>query len=167
MVEHFPLIGPTEYPMRAIKRRFNEILRSFAKGEFKTEGDIVNAIDLLEYHWPPRWEFIKQFRTDELECNVFGHVCPVFFTWEAATETKTYRKHSRTIPHEVMLKVVRRDNGICQICSDPVPDNEVQFDHLIPYSRGGPASVENLRLVHARCNKRKRDLLSEILEPAR
>jgi 5-methylcytosine-specific restriction endonuclease McrA len=62
-----------------------------------------------------------------------------------------------------MLKVVRRDNGICQICSKPVPDNEVEFDHLIPYTRGGPTSVENLRLVHRICNRKKRDSLSQLI----
>ncbi|BAS26819.1 hypothetical protein LIP_0962 [Limnochorda pilosa] len=70
---------------------------------------------------------------------------------------------SRAIPHEVMLKVVRRDGQICQICHQPVPDNQVEFDHIIPWSRGGPTTPENLRLVHSECNRRKRDALDELL----
>ena len=162
MVEHFPL-DPEHHSVDAIKARYQEILADFAAGRFKTEEEILDGIDMLEYHWPQRWQYVKNYRSSELQCNVFGHVCPVFFTWEAVTETKTGRRHSRYVPTDMMLKVVRRDNGICQICSKPVPDNEVEFDHLIPYTRGGPTSVENLRLVHRACNRKKRDSLSLLL----
>jgi hypothetical protein len=47
-----------------------------------------------------------------------------------------------------MLKVVRRDAQICQICHQAVPDDKVEFDHVIPLSRGGPFTSENIRLVN-------------------
>lgn len=96
-------------------------------------------------------------------CRVFGHVCPVFFVAEPLTETKVRRKHSRTIPREVMLKVVRRDGQICQECNEPVKDNEVEFDHIIPFSRGGRSTVENIRLIHKSCNRKKSASLDAIL----
>lgn len=98
-------------------------------------------------------------------CRVFGHVCPVFSVAESLTETKHRRSHSRYITNEVMLKVVRRDGQICQICHTPVPDNQVEFDHVIPFSRGGVTTADNLRLVHASCNSEKSDALGEILHP--
>ncbi|MES2115208.1 MAG: HNH endonuclease [Pseudomonadota bacterium] len=98
-------------------------------------------------------------------CRVFGHVCPVFFVSEPLTETKKRRVHSRYIPHEAMLKVVRRDGQVCQICHQPVPDDQVEFDHIIPFSKGGPTTADNLRLVHEECNGEKSDLLDEILHP--
>ncbi len=64
-----------------------------------------------------------------------------------------------------MLKVVRRDGQICQICHTPVPDNQVEFDHVIPFARGGATTADNLRLVHAMCNNEKSDALDEILHP--
>ena len=168
LVEQFPLVIEDPFydqSERTIRKLFNGVVKKLKDGQYKTAEEIMGAVDRLEYLWPNRWTYIKQFRTEELSCNVFGHICPVFFTAEGFTETKAGRNHSRTIPRDVMLKVVRRDNNICQICFELVKDDEVQFDHVIPHSRGGPASVENLRLVHARCNKRKRDSLSEILEP--
>jgi hypothetical protein len=54
----------------------------------------------------------------------------VFFVAEPFTETAERRKPGRTISREVMLKVVRRDGQICQSCHEPVPDNEVEFDHV-------------------------------------
>ena len=102
----------------------------------------------------------------EASCKVFGHICPVFFVAEPLTETKERRRHNRSIPREVMLKVARRDGQICQKCNKPVMDNEVEFDHLIPYSRGGESTEKNLRLVHRDCNRKKSSSLNEILHPS-
>jgi len=99
----------------------------------------------------------------EAACRVFGHVCPVFFVAEPLTETKELRKHSRSIPRDVMLKVVRRDGQICQECNEPVRDDEVEFDHIIPFSKGGRSTVENLRLIHKGCNRKKSASLDSIL----
>ncbi len=64
-----------------------------------------------------------------------------------------------------MMKVVRRDGQICQICHKNVPDNEIEFDHIIPVSKGGPVSVENLRVLCSVCNAKKSDSLKELLNP--
>jgi 5-methylcytosine-specific restriction endonuclease McrA len=45
-----------------------------------------------------------------------------------------------------------------------VPDNEVEFDHIIPYSRGGTTTPHNLRLVHRNCNRSKGASLKDLLE---
>jgi len=102
----------------------------------------------------------------EASCRVFGHICPVFYTAEPLTETKELRKHTRQIQRDVMLKVVRRDGQICQKCNQPVFDDEVEFDHIIPFSKGGKSTVENLRLVHKDCNRHKSNSLSELLHPS-
>ena len=99
----------------------------------------------------------------EASCRVFGHVCPVFFVAEPFTETKNRREHSRSIPRDVMLKVVRRDGQICQECNKPVRDDEVEFDHIIPFSKGGRSTVENLRLLHKDCNRKKKASLKALL----
>ena len=162
LVEHFPL-SPNQRSLRSVRTTYQEVLGSFARGESKTEEDVLSAIDHLEYHYPPRWKFLQQFDSEELECAVYGHVCPVFLTASGATETKKFRRHSRHIPQDLILKVARRDGQICQICHQPVPDDQVQLDHIIPHSRGGPLTADNLRLVHKACNRKKSDSLSEVL----
>jgi hypothetical protein len=117
--------------------------------------------DFKESDYPK--EIPKEFL--DASCKVFGHICPVFFVAEPLTETKERRKHSRHIPRDVMLKVVRRDGQICQKCNKPVLDNEVEFDHIIPYRLGGIANTENLRLIHKDCNRKKSDSLEEVLHP--
>ena len=62
---------------------------------------------------------------------------------------------SRIIPSAVKLEVWKRDNGRCVICGSK--DN-LHFDHIIPYSRGGSSLVaENIQLLCARHNIAKKD----------
>jgi 5-methylcytosine-specific restriction endonuclease McrA len=49
----------------------------------------------------------------------------------------------------------RRDNGICYLCHNPVPDSRLHFDHVVPLARGGTHTADNIRVTHARCNLRK------------
>jgi len=47
------------------------------------------------------------------------------------------------------------DKGVCGICVRAVPFSEASVDHVIPISRGGQHSWDNVRLTHIRCNMRK------------
>jgi hypothetical protein len=69
----------------------------------------------------------------EAECNVFGHICPVFFAAEAMTETEEERRIGRRqLSFKTMMRIVRRDDYRCQHCQKKLHDNEVEFDHIIP-----------------------------------
>jgi len=100
-------------------------------------------------------EIPKAFR--ESECNIFGHICPVFFSAEAFSETSDERRRGRYIPFEVKMRVVRRDNYTCQECGVHLRDDEVEFDHIIPVAKGGSSEEHNIRLTCFDCNRDKRD----------
>jgi 5-methylcytosine-specific restriction endonuclease McrA len=51
--------------------------------------------------------------------------------------------------------VIRRDGYVCGICGGDVEPTDIHLDHVIPYSHGGPTTVENLRVTHSRCNIRR------------
>jgi hypothetical protein len=91
------------------------------------------------------------------ECNIFGHICPVFFAAEAMTETSVARRRGRYIPFAVKMRVVRRDNHTCQHCHKHLADDEVEFDHKIPIAKGGSSEEHNIRLTCYDCNREKRD----------
>ena len=61
----------------------------------------------------------------------------------------------RVIPTQVKLEVWKRDGGKCVLCS---ASEELHFDHVLPYSRGGTSLVAgNVQLLCARHNIAKRD----------
>lgn len=168
LVEEFPLL-PT---VREDAEEHNKYLINCLKTGVMESGDKVDSIRRKVFE---KW--VKNFDCNdhpenipkdllEVSCRVFGHICPVFYMAEPLTETKETRKHTRQIPRNVILKVVRRDGQICQKCNQPVSDDEVEFDHIIPFSKGGKSTTENLRLVHKDCNRHKSNSLSELLHPS-
>jgi hypothetical protein len=64
-------------------------------------------------------------------------------------------EHNRLIPSSVKLEVWKRDKGKCIICGS---QDNLHFDHIIPYSKGGSSLVaENIQILCARHNLEKRD----------
>jgi len=61
----------------------------------------------------------------------------------------------RVIPTRVKLEVWKRDGGKCIVCG---ATDELHFDHVIPYSKGGTSVVaDNIQLLCARHNLVKSD----------
>ena len=58
---------------------------------------------------------------------------------------------------------VRKKSRYCAICGKLINDEEYSVDHVIPISRGGNNSFENLRPVHRRCNMIKDNMLDDEL----
>jgi len=56
------------------------------------------------------------------------------------------------IPESCSAAVWRRDGGVCVNCGTK---NNLQFDHIIPLSRGGATSIKNLQLLCQSCNLSK------------
>jgi hypothetical protein len=59
---------------------------------------------------------------------------------------------SRRISQAVKVAVWQRDQGKCVQCSAA---SYLEFDHEIPFSKGGAGTVGNIRLLCRRCNLAK------------
>lgn len=61
-------------------------------------------------------------------------------------------------------RVLERDGAWCYICEqDILPHHDLHFDHVIPITRGGNHSEDNIKPTHKACNLRKYTrLLSEM-----
>lgn len=94
-------------------------------------------------------------------CRIFGHECPVFFIAEPLTETKSLRNISRHIPRPIQFRVLKRENQVCRSCGMPVADEDIHFDHIIPWSKGGPTEENNIQLLCGACNRKKSDRFDE------
>lgn len=132
---------------------------------FQNWGDNIDWKKRVKAVCKPCWELkycpygplveefpLKEDR-DSQSCLIFGHDCPVFTMAEPFTETRDLRNISRTIPRPVQFRVLKRENQICCVCGDSVKDDDIHFDHVIPYSKGGHSDESNVRLLCSECNQ--------------
>lgn len=87
--------------------------------------------------------------------NRISKSSPINLTVEFETSPAPlpYEQTSRTpIPEAVRSEVWRRDGGRCVNCDSK---ENLQFDHIIPVSRGGATSPQNLQLLCQQCNLAK------------
>ncbi len=61
-------------------------------------------------------------------------------------------QRNRNIPARVMREVYRRDMGRCMKCGS---EENIEYDHIIPFSRGGSNTARNIRILCETCNRKK------------
>jgi hypothetical protein len=114
-----------------------------------------------EVKYCPYGPLVEQFPLRQGEhpwsCRIFGHDCPVFHVAEPFTETKELRRISREISRPTQFRVLKRDNQICGVCKRPMLDDDIHFDHIIPYAKGGSSDENNVRLLCGECNQKRSD----------
>lgn len=65
---------------------------------------------------------------------------------------KTSKRES--IQEAVRIAVWRRDEGKCTKCGSR---KNLEYDHIIPVSKGGGNTIRNIELLCEECNRKKRD----------
>lgn len=70
---------------------------------------------------------------------------------------KRAKMYDCEIDHNLdLMKIIERDKNKCYLCNKII-ENNLQFDHVIPLSRKGSHTYNNVRVVHKKCNERKRN----------
>jgi hypothetical protein len=69
---------------------------------------------------------------------------------QSAGEAQPKRRVRLT--NALMSEVWTRDAGVCVECGST---DDLQFDHIIPVSKGGATTSENLRILCVQCNARR------------
>ena len=72
------------------------------------------------------------------------------------------RKIKKSRARKVSIKfsrqnVLLRDNNTCQYCQVPFEPPKLNYDHVLPRSRGGRTEWENIVMACYACNAKKRD----------
>ena len=68
------------------------------------------------------------------------------------TRTPPKPRRRPPIPRSVKMYVWRRDGGRCVECGSK---ERLEYDHIIPVSKGGSHTERNLQLLCERCNRSK------------
>jgi hypothetical protein len=65
---------------------------------------------------------------------------------------------SRHIPDTIKRQIWERDCGICVKCNS---NENIEYDHIHPVSKGGNSDLDNLQLLCRSCNRKKRAKTAE------
>jgi len=99
----------------------------------------------------------------EMECLDCGHKylangCDVWLRKCPICQSKTKRNahnSSKSISDKLRYQVLKRDSFKCCACgASPAkdPSVELHIDHIIPWSKGGENTAENLQTLCSKCN---------------
>lgn len=118
-----------------------EEIEKHVLGEMRKEG-------YKHKHW-----FIKErilveidYMLDFLDIMIEPDFMPIEDSVDSAGEP------DRHIPSEVKLSVWRRDSGKCVKCGSR---ERLEYDHIIPVSKGGSNTERNVQLLCEKCNREK------------
>ena len=87
-------------------------------------------------------------------CDIWLRKCPM-----CAPKSRAKIK-SRVISDKLRYTVLKRDNFKCCACgASPAkdPSVELHIDHIVPWSKGGETTIENLQTLCSKCNIGKSD----------
>lgn len=71
-------------------------------------------------------------------------------------------KTSRTVSKKLRAQVFDRDQATCQLCGAnerTKPEVKLVLDHIVPYSKGGETTYDNLQVLCSSCNIKKNNKL--------
>jgi HNH endonuclease len=106
-------------------------------------ADIVAAAPYI-YKWSNgEGGYIFEYLTTELSKAGFRPV-----------DIQRKEPRRKTLSAGQRLKVWKRDGFVCKACG---ADSDLAVDHIIPFSRGGPDTMDNYQTLCRSCNSRKRD----------
>ena len=72
--------------------------------------------------------------------------------WVPDVQAPIGQRNTRTIPQDVKIAVAARDHGKCRQCGST---QELHFDHVVPWSKGGANTVQNIQILCGPCNRVK------------
>ena len=97
-------------------------------------------------------------------CDIWLRKCPAcgITNKRQRNSTINIKRNTRTISDKLRYQVLKRDNFKCCACgASPAkdPSVELHIDHIIPWSKGGESTLENLQTLCSKCNLGKSNLI--------
>jgi|TARA_Y100000294_G_scaffold10479_1_gene9795 hypothetical protein len=101
-------------------------------------------------------EYFENTITHKYKRNYYYFCCPsclkTFRDSNPELFYEGYKRHS--IPSDMRKIIWKRDGGKCKKCGSK---DDLHYDHIIPVSKGGSTTVENLEVLCSICNLSKSD----------
>jgi hypothetical protein len=97
---------------------------------------------------------LKAHKYQDMDSLLLGLAKEVTSIWSPTTlrAPRPSNPASRYVPNPIKTSIWTRDRGKCRNCGST---RALEYDHILPYSRGGKTTLENLQLLCRNCNQRK------------
>ncbi len=121
---------------------------------------LIWKLDIFEDDHHYKLSYNVNYLDDDFnEWYIFGELNASLIPWDIwlddskdKTEEKVPKKRSRRISQKVKDLVWNRDGGKCVECGSK---ENLEFDHIIPHSKGGANTYRNIQLLCEPCNRSK------------
>ena len=81
-----------------------------------------------------------------------------YFPTQDTQQPKSKKTKRETIPQDVKDAVWKRDDGKCVQCGS---NEKLEFDHIIPFIKGGSSTYRNVQLLCEPCNRKKHSKIGD------
>ena len=139
---------------RKALERFIEYVNKEEKTTIEGENSIIIKEGIL-----PQVPIIE-YPNEELVSG-FADKTPSAKRPKSSPEPINKHRTKREVNDRLRFRVMKRDNFKCQYCGrSPATDPKIilHVDHIIPWSKGGETTFENLRTLCSTCNRGKGNL---------
>ena len=136
----------------------------------KTEEEMTEKmLDVLRPVVPLFWLDIRyaspggRSNHNKTVCFTLSDMFDLLRQMEEEAEYKQSAQYQRSqVTESVRYNVMKRDGFRCTICGRDASDGvKLHIDHIIPVSKGGKSTMDNLRTLCEECNRGKRDKYDE------
>lgn len=121
------------------------------------DGNPLSIIPISIVSWKDAVRLIFAEKVTVLECYDKIISSPsVSMAMPSVIITKKYYKN-RYVPEFSKTNLLYRDDFKCQYCGNQFNEKELTMDHVVPKSKGGKKTFENIVMCCRKCNELKAD----------
>ncbi len=114
---------------------------------------LASVLELKDVPAPLMVELTRLANNCDLDgLQQLGVTFTVTATGDVPSSPVSPRYKKAPIPNSLRKKVFERDGYRCVLCADW---HDLAADHIIPESKGGPTTLDNLQTLCRTCNLRK------------
>jgi len=139
-------------------KQFSRTLtRKILSSHPKTSQELLHLIQSIRHPFftfneVPQKDFIQEFPSEDILRRLV-----TLYPSRRLKETDR-RERRKTISKRLRVLILQRDGFRCKMCGKTSRETTLEVDHIIPLSRGGTDSLDNLQTLCVDCNKGKSDL---------
>ena len=145
------------YVIRGRETDFTNFYIAFEKARREVISDHSQLLDPSGDCWDKElYDYIEAFnRSGGTKENLRKRYGVYKRRFVRDTQNLTPKDNQRIFTEDQRIVIWRRDNEICQECNNRVEFDEMEADHITPYSRGGHTTIDNAQTLCRQCNARK------------